>query len=59
MLASSFNGLKKVDFVTFNADDISDFAWLNMANVVLEELIVSEYLAFKIRHDIEQVYGSF
>jgi hypothetical protein len=59
MLASSFNGFDKVCFVTFDADDISDFGWLDMADIILEQFIVREYLTFKVGDHIKEVDGSF
>jgi hypothetical protein len=55
MLASSFNGFNKVCFVAFDADDISDLVWLDMADIVLEQFIVREYLTFKVGDHIKEV----
>jgi hypothetical protein len=59
MLASSINGFDKVCFVAFDADDISNLVWLDMADIVLEQFIVREYLTFKVGDHIKEVDGSF
>ncbi len=55
MLASSFNCLNEILLVTFNAYDVGDLCRLNMADIVLEELVVGVYLPITICNDIEEV----
>jgi hypothetical protein len=41
--------------ITFNAYDVGDFCRLNMADIVLEKLVVGENLPITISYDIEEV----
>jgi hypothetical protein len=57
MLSSRIDCFYKVFLITFDAYDVGDFGRLNMANVILEQLIVGHNFAVLIRHHIKEVDG--
>ena len=59
MLASSFNCLNEIIFVTFDAYDIGDFLGLDMADIVLKQLIVGYNSSVLISDHIKQINRMF
>jgi hypothetical protein len=55
MLASSFNCLNEILLISFNAYDVGNLCRLDVADIVLKQLVVGVYLPITISYDIEEV----